>query len=590
MNPRNKARAIAIANTPSKYHLGWMLLAALVLALALMASPGIAAEKVILYGNGAEPNSLDPHRATGTWENNIIGDMILGLYTEDTNGKPIFGAAESAETSKDGLTWTFKIRDHVWSDGKPVTAGDFVFGFKRILNPATAAEYAQLLFPVKNARAVNTNKAKVDDLGIRAIDDKTLVIELEDPAPYLPELLTHYTAFPIPKHVFDKFGEKWSRTGNYVSNGPYKLIEWRPGDRVVIAKNEKFYDAASVKIDKAVYFPTQDDVAAMKRYRAGELDMHERWPLTEVKWLKENIPSEARSYTYLMFNYTAYNMTRKPFDDIRVRKALAMSIDRKRIAEEVFFNSYGVAATSFLPEGTANVDMSGRVFYLNMTMEERVAQAKKYMEEAGYGPNKRLRLSYNIGNTQDGRRMAVAMQAMWKDIYVDAEIFAQDTAVHYKTLQTKNFDVGAAAWVLDYNDAKNIMYLFESTTIDQNYSGYNNPEFDALMRQADGEADNGKRATILGKMNEMLLRDVPSTPNFNQYERKIIKPYVLGFVENPRIINRTRWLDISPEAQTIASRKVSIGSGGAGDASEGDFWSWLASWFSAEAWSKWWNG
>lgn len=561
MRKTKQARAIAAKRRNfSTLMLVWGGLTILAIALLAMATPVLAQGKILIRGNGAEPKSLDPHRATGTWENNIIGDMMLGLYTEDAAGKPILGAAESATPSVDGLKWTFKLRNHTWSDGVPVTAADFVLAYQRLLNPLTAAEYAEVQFPIKNARAAAAGKVPVAQVGVRAIDAKTLEIELENPAPFLPELLTHYTAFPIPKHVYDKAGEKWSKAGTMVTNGPFTLVSWRPNDRVVVKKNPKFYDVANVKLDGVVYFPTQDDPAAFRRYVAGEIDMHERWPLSEITRIKADakLTAEARSYTYLMVTYTSFNMKRKPFADIRVRKALAMAIDRKTIGDKVFRGAYGAPAVSFFPPGMANADLSGKVFYADLPMAERIAQAKVLMEQAGYGPNNRLKFTYNIGNTQDGRNMAVAMQAMWKQIYADAEILALDTAVHYDKLKANDYDVGAAGWVWDYNDGKNIVYLFESTTLQQNYPRYANPEFDALMKAADKEPDVKKRGDILGKMNAILLRDLPAAPNFHLFERKLVKPYVKGFVENARTINRARWMDLGPEAAGIQGRQVSL--------------------------------
>jgi oligopeptide transport system substrate-binding protein len=415
-------------------------------------------------------------------------------------------------------------------------------------------------FPIKNARAAAKGQVPVSQIGVRAIDAKTLEIELEDPAPFLPELLTHYTAFPIPKHVYDKHGERWSRAGNMVSNGPFILVNWRPNDRVVVKKNPKFYDAANVKLEGVIYLPTQDDPAAFRRYIAGELDWHERWPLSEITKIRSDatLTKEARSYTYLMVTYTTFNMKRKPFDDVRVRKALSMSLDRKTIGEKVFRGAYGAPAVSFFPPGMANADMTGKVFYADLAYPERIKQAKALMEQAGYGPAKRLKFKYSIGNTQDGRLMANAMQAMWKQIYVDIEIEALDTAIHYNKLKANDYDVGAAGWVWDYNDAKNILYLFESSTLQQNYPRYANPEFDALMKAADKEPDVKKRGAILGQMNAILLRDLPAAPNFHLFQRHIIKSYVKGFVENARQINRSRWIDLGPEAAGIAGRKNSL--------------------------------
>jgi oligopeptide transport system substrate-binding protein len=559
---RSTRRAKAIAAKRQDFTLTMLWLSALsviaVIAMAIAASAN-AQGKVLIRGNGAEPGSLDPHRATGSWENNIIGDMFMGLYTEDVNAKPVLGAAESVTVSPDGKTWTFKIRNHTWSDGVPVKASDFVFAFRRILDPKTAAEYAKVLSPIKNANAVAEGKMPVTAVGVKAVDDKTLVIELEKTAPYLPELLTHYTTFPLPEHALKKFGEKWSRESK-TSNGPFMLESWRPNDRVVLKKNPRFYDAANVKLDGVVFFPTQDDNAAFRRYAAGELDMHERWPIAELSRIQKDpvLAKEARRYPYLLVTYTNFNNTRKPFNDVRVRRALAMAADRKTIAEKIFRGALGIPATSFFMPGLANADMSAKVEYADMPYPDRVKKAQALMTEAGFGPTKRLTTTFNIGSTPDARTQAVALQAMWKQIYVDVQIIAQDTAVHYKTLQTKSYDIGQAGWIMDYNDAKNILYLFLTNTKEQNYSGYANPEFDALMKKSDEEPDAVKRGKILGQMNALLVRDVPAAPNFYQYERKLVKSYVKGFTENTRSIQRSRWMDLGPEAATITGRAVSL--------------------------------
>ena len=551
---------------------------AVALATTLFASMPAQAESHIYRGNAGEPKSLDPHRATGTWENNIIGDMFLGLYTEAADATPILGAAESVETSTDGLRWTFKIRQHSWSDGKPVTANDFVFAFRRILDPATASEYRELLYPIKNAEEASYGKADVKTIGVTAPDASTLVIELDNPAPYLPQLLTHYTTYPLPQHVVEKLGSDWVKPGNLVSNGAYTLLEWRPHDHITLQKNPKFVEAEGVKIDKVTFYPIEDDLVALKRYRANEIDMNERWPLTEHKWLQANIPTEARKFTYLVTGYWTFNTTKKPFNDIRVRKAVAAAIDRQVVANDVFFGVYGKEALSMLPPGLSGVKNDARMFYADAPIAARREEAKKLLAEAGYGPAKPLTFTYSYISTPDAKRAAVAIQSMMKQIGVKMELQPGEPKVHYDNLKTKNYQAGNAAWVFDYSDAKNILYLFQSSTIQQNYPGYNNPVFDDLMKRADKEPDPAKRGQLLDDAHATLLKDVPVAPTFYLYERTLVKPHVKNFVENPRAIFRTRWMSLDAKA------------GASTDASEGGgFWGWLSSWFSAEAWSKWWN-
>ncbi|MCE9523060.1 MAG: peptide ABC transporter substrate-binding protein [Alphaproteobacteria bacterium] len=576
-------RAASVGRT---LHRPWLQLGSLIVAAALAFALPAQAAKELIRGNAGEPKSLDPHRATGTWENNIIGDMVLGLYTEAADASPILGAADDAKTSPDGLRWTFHIRPHTWSDGKPVTSNDFVFAMRRILDPKFAAEYCEILFPIKNAEKINKGKLPVDTLGVSAPTPDTLIIDLENPAPYLPQLLTHYTSFPLPQHVVEKYKNDWIKPGNIVSNGPYMLESWRPHDHITLVKNPKFYDAANVKIDRVTFLPIEDDLSALKRYRAGEIDMQERWPLTEQKWLKQNIPNEARSFTYLSVTYTTFNMTKKPFNDARVRRAVAETIDRDLIGRDIFFNAYGKEAFSFLPPGLAGVDYSAQVPYAKTPMAERIANAKQLLTEAGYGPNNPLKFTYNFINFPDAKRSAIAIQSMMRQIGVTMELVAGEPKVHYDALKTKNYEAANAAWVFDYSDAKNILYLFQSTTVQQNYPGYNNPEYDSLMQRADAEPDGVKRGQLLGQANGLLMRDLPAAPVFHQFERTLVKPYVLNFVENPRVVFRTRWMDIGDKK---APGSVASGGNGGARASEGGFWDWFGSWFSPDAWQKWWN-
>ena len=559
----------------------------ILIALTFAISSSVAQAESHLYrGNAGEPKSLDPHRATGTWENNIIGDMFLGLYTEDVSAKAVPGAADKVETSKDGLTWTFHIRPHTWSDGKPVTSNDFVFAFRRILDPANASEYRELLYPIKNAEKVSYGKLDPKMLGVSAPNLETLVINLENPAPYLPQLLTHYTSFPLPEHVVKKFGSEWVKPGNMVSNGAYILLEWRPHDHILLGRNPKFYDAANVKIDKVTFYPIEDDLAALKRYRAGEIDINERWPLTEYKWLGKNIPNEARKFTYLATSYWTFNITRKPFNDFRVRKAVAELINRQVIEKDIFFGVYGKEAVSILPAGLAGVANDARMPYASLTMDQRRAEAKQLLTAAGYGPGKPLQFTYSYIATPDAKRNAVAVQAMMKQAGVKMELSPSEPKVHYDNLKTKNYQAGVAAWVFDYPDAKNMLYLYQSSTIQQNYPGYRNPVYDDLMMRADKEPDAAKRGKLLDSAQAVLLKDIPIAPLFYLYERTLVKPYVLNYTENPRAMFRTRWLALGQKPGPDSNFN---GSSDGAQASEGGFWHWLGSWFSASAWGHWWK-
>jgi oligopeptide transport system substrate-binding protein len=250
-----------------------------------------------------EPASLDPHKVSGTWESAVVGEMFVGLTAENIKAEPIPGVAESWTISEDGKTYTFKLRESNWSDGTPFTANDFVFSMQRILLPETAAEYASLLYIIKGAEGVNTGKAKPETLAVKAIDDLTLEIQLTGPAPYFLELLTHYTAYPVPKHVLEKYGKLWTKPGHMVVNGPYTLVDWVPNTNIKLTKNPKFWDAADVSIDNLTFYTQEDRTAVQKRFRAGEIDIALDFSSDQIDWLRKNLPKETRIAPYMGVYY-----------------------------------------------------------------------------------------------------------------------------------------------------------------------------------------------------------------------------------------------------------------------------------------------
>ncbi|MEO8114086.1 MAG: peptide ABC transporter substrate-binding protein, partial [Phenylobacterium sp.] len=255
--------------------------AALALAVALAACQGKvqrppcpAGQVCLEYGNNIEPLTLDPQKSNLVEEFNIIGDLMMGLTTDGPDASVLPGMATAWEASPDGLVWTFHLRPAQWSDGVPVTADDFVYAYRRILDPKTASIYAYLVEILKNGKAVNAGKAGPEAVGVRALDPRTLELTLEHPAPYLPGLLKHLSFYPVPRHVVEKYGDDWVKPGRYVSNGAYRLVSWRLGDHVQVVKNPRFWDAARVCIDRINYYPTPDAVSAERQVQGGELDLN----------------------------------------------------------------------------------------------------------------------------------------------------------------------------------------------------------------------------------------------------------------------------------------------------------------------------
>jgi oligopeptide transport system substrate-binding protein len=519
------------------------------------AAPGGKSGLVVLHnGNAAEPGTLDPHLAGGTWENNIIGDLLMGLTTDNAKSEPIPGAAESWETSADGRVWTFHLRDHQWSDGQKVTAGDFVFAWRRILDPKTAADYAYYLYLIKNAEAVNTGKMPGTELGVSAPDDNTLVVTLEHPAPYLLEYLTHYTTFPVPRHVIETKGETWTKAGTYVGNGAYVLSEWIPNDHITLDKNPRFYDAANVKVDRVVYYPTIDYGAALRRLRAGELDIQERLPQLEIDWLRANMPEILRIAPLLTTEYLVANEGRKPFDDERVREALNLALDRETLTSKVSRVGH-IPAYGLVPPGTANYPGGAAFSFKSLPLADRVKRAQQLMQQAGFGPNNRLKTTLAIRSTSpDALRVPAAIQAMWREIYVDLDLVQNDAAVFYANLREKDFDIAVAGWSGDFDDATTFLDLLRKGNAN-NHGNYDNPKLDSLLDAANVEPDLKKRGEMLAQAEQTALDDYAVIPSFFWVSGQLVRPYVKGWESNASDIHHTRWMSIDEEARAATPRQ-----------------------------------
>ena len=518
------------------------LLAATTLGLAGL-MPLQAAE--LRIGNAGEPDTLDPHHASGTWENRIIADMFLGLTTEAADGSVIPGAAESWTVSDDGLVYTFTLRDHTWSDGMPVTAGDFVFAMRRLLAPETAAEYASILYTLNNAKALNEASMEgMENLGVKAIDDKTLEVTLQYPAPYFIEQLTHYTAFPIPKHKVDELGEDWVKPENIVSNGAYTVTEWVPNTHVRAEKNEAFYDAANVSIDSIMYFPTEERNAGTKQFRAGELDIQYDFASEQIDWLRENLPDETRISPYLGIYYYPINTSKPPFDNVDVRQALAMAIDREAITDKVL-KTGEIPAYSFVPPDAGDYGEPAFVDWKDTPYDDRVAEATELLAGAGFGPDTPLSLQLRYNTSENHKKVAIAVAAMWKKIGVQAELFNAEVKVHYNDLQQGNFDIARAGWIADYNDPQNFLYLMQTDTGPLNYAQFSNADYDGFMNQANVETDPARRNDLMRQAEAIAMAEMPYIPIHYYISKNLVSQRVQGYVDNTSDRHRTRFMSLA---------------------------------------------
>jgi oligopeptide transport system substrate-binding protein len=501
----------------------------------------------LVRGNGFELKSLDPHYIDGAWEVNAVGDLLVGLTTDAPDGSPMPGAATSWETTADGKTWTFHLRDHVWSDGVPVTAHDFVFAWRRILEPARGAPYAYYLWLIKNAKAISDGRLPATALGVTAKDDRTLVVELEHPAPYMLEYLLHQAVYPVPRHAVLAKGNAWSKPGNYVANGAYLPKEWVPNDHLTLVKNPRFYDAQHVRITTVIYKPTSDTLAALKLFRSGEIDTQNLLPTAEIDWMRARIPRALQIRPMLGIVYIVPNFLRKPFQDVRLREAIALAYDRETMTNKIVRLGQP-PAYHFVPPETANYPGGTNCDFLLLSYDRRLERARRLMVEMGYGANNHFHTTFDTSTTPDAKRTFATLQAMLRRIYIDLDPVTSDGQVFYKKLQTGQFDIASGAWIGDFNDAGTFLDLLQSSS-GNNYGHYQNASFDTLLAEANSTADLRRRGQLLEEAEQIALNDYAVIPTRFLVTQDIVEPYVKGWIPNMRNVNRTRWLWIDRRAK-----------------------------------------
>ena len=515
-----------------------------ILLLTIVSSASLYAEsnKTLFRGNGAEPDTLDPHLASGSWEGNIINDLFIGLYTKNEYGEPVNGSAIDYKKSTDGIVYNFYLReDHFWSDGINVTAHDYVEGFRRVMNPNTASQYASLLYLIKNAKEVNTGKLSVNSLGVRAINDYELEIVLNYPAPYLIELLTHYTTYPVPRHILNKFGKEWIKPKNIETNGPYKLFNWRPHDNIHLKRNSFFYDNENVWFNEVIFYPIDDNEAALRKFRAGELDTNNGYPENKSQWLKKNMPKNIKHDNIRVISYLVFNSEKIPFNDKEIRKAVSLSIDRDVIVNKIR-NFNETIAWSLVPKGIANYEFSNIIKEENLSQDERYNIAKDILSNKGYSKNNPLKFTLKYRSGGDQKKHMVAIQSMLSKANISVNLEASEPKVLYNYLRTGDFQVGDAGWIADFNDASNFLFLFETSSIGLNYGKYSNKIFDNLMSKAKNEIDISERAKILKQAEILLMNDMPLAPILFGISRHLVQEDIEGWIENPSSFHASRYL------------------------------------------------
>ncbi|MFM2483611.1 ABC transporter substrate-binding protein [Celerinatantimonas yamalensis] len=506
-----------------------MLSASTVYAADVPAGTQLAKKQDIVINNGSEPGSLDPQLIQGVPGSHIAMQQFEGLINQDANGATVPGVAKSWD-NKDNKVFTFHLRDNAkWSNGKPVTAQDFVFAWRRLVDPKTASPYSYYLqlTGMENVDAIIDGKMDPSKLGVKALDDHTLQVTLSHSVPYFVKMMANSSVFPVYPPVVEKWGDKWTQPQHIVSNGAYKLSKWVVNSRIVLVRNPDYWNNKKTVINKVTFLPVSDQVAAMNRFMAGEIDMTYEVPNEQFKHLQKDYPNDLKVTGYLCNYYYDFNNKKPPFNDVRLRKALSYAINRDVITkyvtgkgEQPLYGFTPAATDGFTPPNLA---------YAHMTQAQRMAKAREWMKEAGYGKGgKQLDISILYNTSGNHKKIALAVAQMWKSLGVKVTLENQEWKTFLQTRQNHQFTVARDAWCGDYNEASTFMTLM-MTGNTQNNADYSDKAYDALMNKALNTADDKARNALYTKAEDILVNDAPIAPIYSYVNARLVKPTVGGY-------------------------------------------------------------
>lgn len=502
--------------------------------------------KVLHFGNGTEVQDLDPQVVTGVPENKVINALFEGLVAEDETGSGTApGVAMRWETSEDGRRWVFHLRpDARWSNGDLVTAHDFVRSYQRILTPSLAAEYAYKLYHVVGAEDYNTGKlTDFSQVGFKALDDHTLEFRLRYRAPFLLDALKHYSWYPVHTPTIEKFGgldrkgTAWTRAENIVTNGPFVMDSWEPNRRIVVSKSPTYWDRETVKLDQIHFYPVESIDTEERMFRTGQLHRTNELPLSKIPVYREQHPESYRQDPYYGVYFYRLNVNRPPLDDVRVRRALALALDRESLVENVTRGGQQ-PAYNYLPPS--------KKLKSTAQLEGDLETARQLLAEAGFPGGQgfpRLEILYNTN--ENHRVVAEAIQQMWRqNLGIDVGLTNQEWKVYLDSQDELNYDIARAGWIADYDDPNTFMDMWV-TGGGNNDTGYSNPEYDQLLDQSLRAGSEEERMAAYQKLDEILMRDVPVIPIYFYTRVYALDPKVTGWP--PNVLDNRAWKYVNLE-------------------------------------------
>ncbi|EPK8020352.1 ABC transporter substrate-binding protein [Providencia rettgeri] len=481
-----------------------------------------------------EPASLDPVKSVGLTEAQVMRDLFEGLVNQDDHGKPISGVAQSWTTA-DNRIWTFTLRpDARWSNGDPVTAQDFVYSWQRLVSPGTSSPFAWFaaLAGINNVQEIIDGKLPVEQLGVEAVDARTLKVTLNKPVPYFPSLAANFSLFPVHQGTVEKFGNDWIKVGNLVGNGAFVLSDRVVNEKIVLVPNKYYWDHKNTTITKVTFIPINQESHATNRYLAGDLDITESFPKQRYQKLLKDIPNEVFTPDQLGTYYYAFNTQRAPTNDVRVRKALSMAIDRQLIANKVL-GTGEKPANYFTPDVTDGFKPE-KGLYNSHSQKELDQQAKVLLQQAGFGPNQPLELTLLYNSSENHQKIAIAIASMWKKkLGAEVKLVNQEWKTYIDSRNTGNFDVIRASWIGDFNEPSTFLSLLTSQH-SGNIAKFNNSIYDDIIASASIETNAQLRNRYYNHAESIIAEEAPIAPIYQYTNARLIKPWLKGYpINNP---------------------------------------------------------